>query len=115
MRRERTRWLIAGLLTAELWLGACGGQSPAGSGDGGTSMDTDARDAPDDLSADDVGFVEPVIDSGNANDALLDSGLDSSDAEASAPCPPPVKNPDGSIVPPPRPCDAGDAGIPPPP
>jgi hypothetical protein len=108
--RGNTSCGIAAILA--LGVVACGGEASGDKGDAGGPapvVDASTRDTPEDLGADDFGTVTSM-DGGDASDAKDASG----DAEASEPAEPCVRpGPgDGSIVPPPRPCDAA---APPPP
>jgi hypothetical protein len=98
---------MASVLTAALGAAACAGGDSAGFAD--AAHDTSTLDAPADVLMGDLGLVPattPTRDSGDTKDAR-----DESEAGPLL-CQPPKDVQDGSIIPPPRPCDAG---MPPPP
>jgi hypothetical protein len=86
---------------------ACGGRESEGFAS--PAPDAGVRDAPRDVAMGDLALAP-------ATPTARDSGDEKSpgddEAGGSFPCPPPTNAQDGSIVPPPRPCDAG---APPPP
>jgi len=106
--RTKASWRSAaalGLLSLPLVAVACGGEASHG-GDAGpqpaappspaAQVDAGTGGSPDAFLVVDVG-----IDVAPGADGSADA------AEVIAPCPPPADEPEGSIVPPPRPCDGG--------
>jgi hypothetical protein len=112
--RRKTTWIIAGVLAL---VAACGGQADPASEDAAqTSPRDDARerDAPEDNVTEEDFAPIPVPDAGAASHVDASDAGHAADVFDAGPCLQPPA-PDGSIVPPPRPCfDAGHDAAPPP-